>query len=69
MPNYSKRRRNAFDSIRLRHDGDSNEIDGSDVHHKKHDEPRISTLHGITIDWSDDFQNTVDSIRINRLIK
>jgi hypothetical protein len=34
---------NTEDSIRFNDDGDSNEIDESDVHHEKHDEPRIST--------------------------
>jgi hypothetical protein len=29
---------------------DSNEIDVSDLHLEKHDEPRISRLGGITID-------------------
>jgi hypothetical protein len=29
---------------------DSNEIDESDLQYEKHDEPRISTLDGITID-------------------
>jgi hypothetical protein len=29
---------------------DSNEIDGSDLHSLKHDEPRISTFRGISSD-------------------
>jgi hypothetical protein len=38
----------------------------SDVHSEKHDDPRISTLHGITIDSSDEDENAEDSIRTNR---
>jgi hypothetical protein len=41
---------NAADSIRVTRECDSNEIDESDSHHNKHDEPRISTPRGITID-------------------
>jgi hypothetical protein len=41
---------NADDSIRVNREFDSNEIDESDVHSEKHDEQRISTLRGITID-------------------
>jgi hypothetical protein len=36
--------------MRLNREFDSNEIDESDSHDRKHDEPIISTLHGITID-------------------
>jgi hypothetical protein len=39
-----------LDSIRVNREFNSNEIDVSDLHHEKHDEPRISTLRGITID-------------------
>jgi hypothetical protein len=39
-------------------------IDESDLHFEKHFEPRISTLHGIAIDLSDEYENTSDSIRI-----
>jgi hypothetical protein len=35
------------------------------LHHEKHDEQRISTLRGITIDSSDDDKNANDSIRFN----
>jgi hypothetical protein len=45
---------------------DSNDMDESERHLEKHDEPRISTLLGIAIDWSDDLENASDSIRINR---
>jgi hypothetical protein len=31
------------DSIRFNDDGDSNEIDESDLQYEKHDDPRIST--------------------------
>jgi hypothetical protein len=45
---------------------DSNESDVSDLHHAKHDEPRISTLHGMMIDGSDEDENenASDSIRV-----
>jgi hypothetical protein len=38
----------------------------SDLHSEKHDEPRISTLREITIDRSDDDENALDSICVNR---
>jgi hypothetical protein len=38
----------------------------SDSHHEKHEEPRISTLRGIIIDWNDEYENALDSIRVNR---
>jgi hypothetical protein len=41
---------NANDSIRFNDDGDSNEIDESEKQNEKHDDPRISTEHGIKID-------------------
>jgi hypothetical protein len=41
---------NADLEIRRKCDGDSNEIDESDLHERKQDEPRISTRYGITID-------------------
>jgi hypothetical protein len=41
---------NAYDSIRFKDDGDSNEIDESDKHLKKQFDPRISTSHEIIID-------------------
>jgi hypothetical protein len=37
-------------------------IDESDLHFKKHFEPRISTFRGIMIDESDDPENADDSI-------
>jgi hypothetical protein len=40
---------NAFNSIRFNDDGDSNEIDESDLQCEKHDDPRISMKCGITI--------------------
>jgi hypothetical protein len=39
-------------------------IDESDSQHEKHFEQRISTLLGITIDLSDEDENTSDSIRV-----
>jgi hypothetical protein len=41
---------NARDSIRGNPEYDSKEIDESDLQAEKHDEPRISTPRGITID-------------------
>jgi hypothetical protein len=41
-------------------------IDESDLQLEKHDEQRSSTLRGITIDWSDEYENADDSIRVNR---
>jgi hypothetical protein len=41
-------------------------MDESDLHSRKHDERRISTLLGIMIDRSDDPENASDSIRLNR---
>jgi hypothetical protein len=40
----------ALDSICFNREFDSNEIDESDAQYEKHDDPRISTLHGISID-------------------
>jgi hypothetical protein len=40
-------------------------IDKSDLQFAKHDEPRISTLHGITIDSIDEYENAEDSIRVS----
>jgi hypothetical protein len=36
------------------------------VQDQKHFEQRISTVHGITIDWSDEYEKAKDSIRHNR---
>jgi hypothetical protein len=52
----------AFDSICFNDDDDSNEIDESDLQNAKHDEQRISTEHGITIDSSVEFENASDAI-------
>jgi hypothetical protein len=55
-------------SIRFKSEFDSNEIDESDSHLRKHDEQRISTLRGILIDSSEDPEdpeNADDSIRFN----
>jgi hypothetical protein len=38
----------------------------SDSHKQKHDDPRTSTLFGMTIDSSDDDENALHSIRVNR---
>jgi hypothetical protein len=45
---------------------DSNEIDLSDLQSEKHDLARTSTLIGITIDLSDENENVLNSIRVNR---
>jgi hypothetical protein len=50
---------NAWDSIRVNREFDSNEIDDSDLQNEKHDEPRISISHGIS--RCDDFEK----LRIN----
>jgi hypothetical protein len=39
-------------------------IDESDLHLKKHFDPRISTFFGIKIDSSDEDENASDSIRL-----
>jgi hypothetical protein len=50
--------------MRVNREFDSNVIDESDMQDEKHDEPRISTLFGIMIDSSDEYENADDSIRI-----
>jgi hypothetical protein len=55
----------ADEQICFNDDGDSNEIDESELQFQKHDDPRISTEHGIKIDSSFDNENTYDSIRFN----
>jgi hypothetical protein len=45
---------NAFDSIRVKCEFDSNVTDESDPQYEKHFDPRISTFLGIKIDSSDD---------------
>jgi hypothetical protein len=50
---------NAYDSICVNREFDSNEIDESDSQHEKQDEPRISISEGISI--CDD----VEKLRIN----
>jgi hypothetical protein len=56
---------NACDSIRFNDDGDSNEIDESDLQCLKHAAQRISTEHGIEIDSSFEDENACDSIRFS----
>jgi hypothetical protein len=58
--------KNAFDSIRVNRESDSNETDSSDLHQKKHRKQRISTSRGIKIDRSEESENACDSIRLNR---
>jgi hypothetical protein len=55
---------NAFNSIRVKCESDSNVTDESDLQHEKHSGPRVSTLRGIMIDESDDSRNANDSIRV-----
>jgi hypothetical protein len=55
---------NASDSIRVNREFDSNEIDESDLQFEKHEEPKISTLRVINIDWSDEYENASHSIRV-----
>jgi hypothetical protein len=53
-------------SICLSRESASKEIDESDLQDEKHDDSRISTFRGISIDLSDDRENACDSIRCNR---
>jgi hypothetical protein len=39
-------------------------IDESDLKFEKHSDPRISTFLGIKIDWSDEYEHALDSIRV-----
>jgi hypothetical protein len=39
-------------------------IDESDLQDEKQFDPRISTFLGIKIDWTDEYENTDDSIRV-----
>jgi hypothetical protein len=39
-------------------------IDESDLQYEKQLDPRISTFFGIKIDWSDEYENASDSIRV-----
>jgi hypothetical protein len=39
-------------------------IDESDLQFEKHFDPRSSPFLGIKIDWSDEHENTSDSIRV-----
>jgi hypothetical protein len=53
-------------SIRFNREFDSNEINDSDSQDEKHDDPRISTFRGISIDRSDEDENSDESIRVKR---
>jgi hypothetical protein len=53
------------EKIAKRHSSDSNEIDESLRQSEKHDEQRISTLRGISIDSSEEDENAFDSICFN----
>jgi hypothetical protein len=50
----NKKDENADDSIRFNREFVSNEIDESNRQSEKHDDPRISTFRGISIERSDD---------------
>jgi arginine/lysine/ornithine decarboxylase len=54
------------DSIRTKHQFDSNVIDENDLQFEKHSDPRISTLLGIKIDSSDENENASDLICVKR---
>jgi hypothetical protein len=60
---------NANDSIRVNCEFDLNVINESDLQYEKQFDPRISTLLGTKIDWSDDDENADvnanDSVRVN----
>jgi hypothetical protein len=47
---WSAEKENAFDSIRVKCEFDSNVIDENDPQYEKHSDPIISTLLGIMID-------------------
>jgi Flp pilus assembly protein TadD len=57
---------NAYDSIRISCEMDSNENDESDRHIENADDPRMSTFRGISIDRRNEDEKAYDSIRINR---
>jgi hypothetical protein len=59
-------RPSAAASIRFNCELDSNEIEESELHLEKHDDPRISTFRGISIDSSDENENARGSILVNR---
>jgi hypothetical protein len=40
--------------MRFNREFESNEMDESDLHNEKHNEPRTSTVFGLTIERSDD---------------
>jgi hypothetical protein len=52
--------KNAYDSIRINREFDSNEINESDSQSEKHHDPRISTVRAISI------QDDDEKFRINR---
>jgi hypothetical protein len=56
---------NAPDSIRFNDDGDSNEIDESNLQFEKQYDSRTSTEHGIKIDSTFENENACDLIRFN----
>jgi hypothetical protein len=45
---------------------DSNEIDERELQYEKHDDPRMSTFRGISIDSSNKDENIFESIRVSR---
>jgi hypothetical protein len=51
--------------LRVNREFDSNEIDENDFRSEKHDDPRISTLHAISTDSSDEPENALNSIQVN----
>jgi hypothetical protein len=53
------------DSIRVKEDGDSKEIDESESQHAKHSRQRISTRGGMTMDSSEEEENACGSIDLN----
>jgi hypothetical protein len=56
---------NAYDSIRINREFDSNEIDESELQPGKHSNPRMSTFRGISIELIDDSEKVDDSISVN----
>jgi hypothetical protein len=52
--------------VRVNRDLDSSETDLSDLHQGKRVEHRISTLYGIEIDRSAEYESVSDSVRVSR---
>jgi hypothetical protein len=58
----------AFDSIQVNRECNSNEIDKYTIQSAKHDDSTISTFDGISIEPSDDSRNAFDLIRSESIV-